>query len=210
MVPLAKYVALLLMSGTAEAIAIAINAASQDGTTELSRSRHETWNAGSETILNSHVAVEMAASVQYRAMHAYADRDHVNLRKSGALFAVKAKKAFEIAFELMAYQVTRGGVVEIKDIDPPVHEFPATADKADARVLFEAALALEQRRYDSLLAVHATCATHADPQCQHQIEGYLEDQVKAVDRMARYVADLDRVGRSGHAVWDFDVELEAS
>lgn len=172
-----------------------------------SRSRHTTWHAESESTLNDHIALEMAAAIQYRAMYAYAARDYVNLKKSAEFFAHNADEEFSHAYELMEYQVKRGGAVEIKALEAPVHEFAATIDKSDALVVFESALALEKRVYDSLLAVHNVCTKHGDPQCEDFIESYLDDQIKAIDLLARYVADLYRVGLSGHAVWHWDQEL---
>lgn len=174
---------------------------------EPSRSRHPTWHAETEAIMNDHIALEMAAALQYRAMYAFCNRDHVNLKKSAKLFAENANEEFKHAYELMEYQIKRGGVVDIKALDSPVHEFSATPTKSDARVAFESALALEKRVYDSLIVVHKTCGKHEDAACQHMIENYLEEQIEAIDSFARHVADLDRVGVSGHAVWEFDREL---
>jgi len=97
--------------------------------------------------------------------------------------------------------------VDLRPLDAPVHEFDATADRSDARVAFEAALAMEKKVYDSLLALHATCGKHVDPSCEDFVEKFLEEQIDAIDELARYVADLDRVGPSGHAVWQWDHEL---
>lgn len=160
--------------------------------------------------MNDHIALEMAAAIQYRAMFAFAYRDYVNLKNSAKFFEDSAKEEFQHAYELMEYQIKRGGKVELKALDAPVHEFSATADQADARVLFESALALEKRVYDSLLAVHALCGKNNDPQCQDHIDGYLEDQIEAIDKIARNIADLDRVGPSGYSVWQWDNEFDAS
>lgn len=173
-----------------------------------SRSRHVTWHPESEAILNDHIAIEMAAALQYRAMYAFCDRDVVNLKRTATYFEKNAKEEFQHAYELMEYQNKRGGRVEIKALDAPVHEFEATSHKSDALNAYEGALALEKRVYDSLLAVHAMCEKHRDPQCQDFIEGYLEDQIEAIDTLARYTADLTRVGPSGQAVWLWDHEFE--
>eukprot|EP00630_Chrysocystis_fragilis_P002838 CAMPEP_0197388434 /NCGR_PEP_ID=MMETSP1165-20131217/1072_1 /TAXON_ID=284809 /ORGANISM="Chrysocystis fragilis, Strain CCMP3189" /LENGTH=201 /DNA_ID=CAMNT_0042913781 /DNA_START=33 /DNA_END=638 /DNA_ORIENTATION=+ len=192
------------------AVAVAVDAKSifeamvEEG---KSRSRHATWHAESETALNAHIALEYAAGYQYRALAAFANRDWVNLKGSAKAFEENAKEEFEHARELSEYQQKRGGLVELKALEAPVHEFAATTDKSDARVAWESALALEKRVYDSLLSVHAVCGRHADPNCEDTIEAYLEDQVSAIDKLARYVADLNRVGTDGHAVWEWDREV---
>mmetsp|Transcript_14606 Transcript_14606/g.47585 ORF Transcript_14606/g.47585 Transcript_14606/m.47585 type:complete len:216 (-) Transcript_14606:499-1146(-) len=177
--------------------------------TVVSRSRHPSWHVESESILNEHVALEQAAAVQYRALYAYFRRDSVNLKNTAKFFEESANEEWGHASELMSYQITRGGKVDIKPLDAPVHEFPATDSKSDARVAFESALAMEKKVLDSLLRLHATCGKRVDPSCQDTIDHYVQDQVTAIDHIARHVADLDRVGNDGHAVWEWDNEFEA-
>lgn len=174
---------------------------------EESRSRHSTWSKESEATLNEHIALEMFAAVQYRALYAFAARDWINLKKSAEFFAENAEEEFGHAFELMKYQGKRGGKVELKPIAAPEHEFGPTGAKSDAQVMFEAALNLEKRVFESLRNLHSICGKHDDAQCQDHVENYLEEQVEAVDKLARYVADLVRVGPEGHPVWVFDHEL---
>jgi len=133
----------------------------------------------------------------------------VNLKHSAEFFAENAAEEFGHAKKLMDYQIKRGGKVVLKPLDAPVHTFEATDDKSDARVAFESALALEKRVFDSLLAVHAMCGKHSDPQCQDHIDDYLEEQIDAIDKLARHVADLDRVGNDGHPVWVWDEEFSS-
>mmetsp|Transcript_822 Transcript_822/g.2316 ORF Transcript_822/g.2316 Transcript_822/m.2316 type:complete len:216 (+) Transcript_822:60-707(+) len=178
------------------------------GEAALSRSRIASWHAEAESVLNEHVALEQAAAVQYRAMYAYFARDSVALPKTAAFFMENANEEWGHASQLIDYQIKRGGKADLKALDAPVHEFPATEVKSDARIAYESALAMEKKVYDSLQKVHATCGAHGDVSCQDFIEHYLADQVAAIDKIARYVAQLDRIGNQGSAVWLWDHELD--
>ena len=140
--------------------------------------------------------------------YAYFKRDSVNLKNVAKFFAENANEEWGHASELMEYQITRGGKVQIKALDAPVHEFPGTETKSDARVAFESALAMEKKVHDSLLRLHAVCGNHLDPMCQDNIDHYLADQITAIDQLARYVAELQRIGTDGYAVWLWDQELK--
>ena len=179
----------------------------KEGGETTSRSRHLTWHEESEKVLNEHIALEQAAAVQYKAMYAYFARDAVHLKNTAKFFADNANEEWGHASELMAYQIKRGGKVQIFSLDAPVHDFAPTETKSDARVAFESALAMEKKVYDSLLRLHTICGTRGDPSCQDHIDAYLADQINAIDNIARYVADLNRVGNDGHAVWEWDNEL---
>ena len=173
---------------------------------EESRSRM-TWHSEAEEVLNDHVILEHSAAIQYQALYAYFARDAVNLKNTAKFFQESADEEWGHAAALMAYQIKRGGKVEIKAVDAPVHDFPGTDTKADVRVAFEGALAMEKKVYDSLLRLHNICGTHNDRSCQDYIDDYLADQIHAIDQIARYVADLNRIGTDGHAIWHWDHEV---
>eukprot|EP00633_Aureoumbra_lagunensis_P001753 CAMPEP_0197285172 /NCGR_PEP_ID=MMETSP0890-20130614/387_1 /TAXON_ID=44058 ORGANISM="Aureoumbra lagunensis, Strain CCMP1510" /NCGR_SAMPLE_ID=MMETSP0890 /ASSEMBLY_ACC=CAM_ASM_000533 /LENGTH=184 /DNA_ID=CAMNT_0042752435 /DNA_START=151 /DNA_END=705 /DNA_ORIENTATION=+ len=181
-----------------------------EGGESPSRSRHSTWSAEIEAALNEHISMELAAGYQYRAMANFFRADSVNLKNTAKFFAENADEEWNHHEELSKYQILRGGRVEYKPLDAPVHDFSGTEDKSDARIGFESALAMEKKVYDSLLRVHAICGRHNDPACEDKIEEYLTEQIEAIDNLARIVADLDRIGTDGHAVWHFDQEFSSS
>ena len=105
---------------------------------------------------------------------------------------------------LMDYQITRGGQVELQAITPPQVEYDHP-EKGDALYAFELSLSLEKLNNDRLVALHRVAEKAEDAALQDFIEGaLLEDQVKSIQEVAEYVAQLKRMGSAGEAVWHFD------
>ena len=58
---------------------------------------------------------------------------------------------------------------------------------------------------DRLIALHRVAEEAEDASMQDFIEGeLLADQVKSIQTVAEYVAQLRRMGNKGDAVWHFD------
>ena len=85
-----------------------------------------------------------------------------------------------------------------------------TDDKSDVLQAFEKALEMEQVVYQSLLNVHQQGDTDNDPQFTDFIEGeYLEEQIDAINELSKYIAQLRRIGKDGHGIWNFDREFKS-
>uniref|UniRef100_A0A7S2W0Q2 Ferritin n=1 Tax=Rhizochromulina marina TaxID=1034831 RepID=A0A7S2W0Q2_9STRA len=172
-----------------------------------SRARRD-FTESSEVALNDHINVEYSASYQYQALWAYFNRDDVALLNIAEFFKKMSKEEAGHAREFQEYMNLRGGQVVLQDVQAPHHDFSATRDKSDALQAFERALGLEKSVYQNLLQLHALAGQNNDPQFQDHIEGYLEEQVKSVKEFANWVAQLNRVGPSGQAVFIFDKEFK--
>ena len=78
-------------------------------------------------------------------------------------------------------------------------------EKGDALYAFELSLSLEKLNNDRLVALHRIAEDAEDAALQDFIEGeLLEDQVKSIQEVSEYVAQLRRMGNKGDAVWHFD------
>ena len=68
---------------------------------------------------------------------------------------------------------------------------------------------MEQIVYQNLLKVHRIGQKVDDPQFTDFIESeYLEEQVNALNEIAKYVSQLERIGDNGHGIWNFDKEFK--
>ena len=87
---------------------------------------------------------------------------------------------------------------------PPQVEYDHP-EKGDALYAFEVSLSLEKLNNDWLVALHRIAEDAEDTALQDFIEGkLLEDQVKSIQEVSEYVAQLRRMGNKGDAVWHFD------
>ena len=67
---------------------------------------------------------------------------------------------------------------------------------------------LEKLNNDRLIALHRVAGEADDANMQDFIEGeLLEDQVKSIEEVSRFVGQLRRMGNKGDAVWHFDQAL---
>ena len=143
----------------------------------------------------------------YHAMYAYFARDNVYLPGIAGHFLKESLEERGHAELLMNYQIMRGGRVELQAIMPPQVEYDHP-EKGDALYAFELSLSLEKLNNDRLIALHRVAGEADDANMQDFIEGeLLEDQVKSIEEVSRFVGQLRRMGNKGDAVWHFDRAL---
>ena len=172
--------------------------------------RLNNWTQNCEEILNKQIQLEYWASFQYHAIFAYFDKDSVGLNNIAEFFNKSSLEEREHAHKLMEYQNKRGGEVNLTNVENISNNFIEENDeKSDVLQAFEKALEMEQVVYQSLLKVHQQGETDNDPQFTDFIESeYLEEQIEAINELSKYVAQLRRIGKDGHGIWNFDREFK--
>jgi len=159
-----------------------------------------------EAAINEQINVEYNVSYVYHALYAYFDRDNVALRGIAKFFKESSEEERGHAEKFMEYQNKRGGKVKLQSIVMPLSEFDH-AEKGDALYAMELALSLEKLTNEKLLNLHAVAGRSNDPNLADFVENeFLTEQVEAINKISKYVAQLRRVGK-GHGVWHFDQSL---
>lgn len=159
------------------------------------------WSPKAEAQMNQQIKAELEAAYAYQAIAQHFDRHTVNLKNIAKYFYDAAKEEREHAQSFIDYQNKRGGTCQFFPIQP--YNIPATG--FTAKMAFEKALKLEKTVYDILLKTHDSAPT--DPQLQDMIASeYLPEQVKAIDELSGYIANLTLVGE-GIGVYLFDKEF---
>ncbi len=172
--------------------------------------RLKNWTKECEDIVNMQINLEYWASYQYHLMWSYFDRSDVGLKNIAEFFKKSSLEEREHAHKLMEYQNLRGGKVVFTTIANVDLDYLKNNSSNDVLASFEKALEMEQIVYQSLLQVHKTADEQNDPQFSDFIESeYLEEQVEALNEIAKYVSQLQRIGDDGHGVWNFDHEFES-
>ena len=172
------------------------------------------WDKKCEDIVNTQINLEYWASYQYHLMWSYFDKDSVGLKNIAEYFKKASVEEREHAHKLMEYQNMRGGTVKlttIPDVDLDFLNQPNGAKTLDVLLSFIKAQKMEEIVYESLLNVHKVGDECNDPQFCDFIEGeYLEEQVKAINEIKKYIGQLKRIGEDGSGVWQFDRLFEHS
>jgi len=159
-----------------------------------------------EAAMNKQINVEYSISYLYHSMYAFFDRDNVGLPGFAEYFKEESVEERSHAEKLIEYQNKRGGRVVLGSLMSPITEFDE-AEKGEALYSMELSLALEKLNYENLVELHGVADAAGDPALTDFIEGeLLEEQVDAVNKVAKMVSQLRRIGK-GHAVWDFDRAL---
>lgn len=183
---------------------LAISVASAEGTQSFGRMA---YTAECEAAINEQINIEYNVSYVYHALYAYFNRDNVALPGLTQYFKASSVEEREHAEMLMDYQTLRGGKVQLANIVMPQMEFGGPDDKGDALYAMELALSLEKLNFQKLRALHAVADAAGDAQMTDFVEGsLLADQVQSVNDVAKYVAQLRRVGK-GLGVYQFDQAL---
>ena len=174
--------------------------------------RKDNWNEACEISLNQQIKLEYLASIEYHMLANYFDRDNIALKNISKFFNKCSLEERDHANILMEYQNKRGGVVNLGELNfgNIFNNNLATENKSDLLVGFEKALELEQTVYNHLLKLHKIAESSGDPQFTDFIEGtFLNEQINAINELGNYIAQIMRIGSSGHAQWNFDKEFSS-
>ncbi|KAI9323560.1 ferritin-like superfamily [Dichotomocladium elegans] len=160
----------------------------------------------SEEALNQQINTELQASQVYLSMSAWAQHTSVALPGLEKYFRESAEEEREHAQKLIDYVNTRGGKVILRALQAP------ETDWKSAKNAVESALQLEKDVNKSLLNLHKIADGNNDPQmCDFIEKEYLEEQVKAIKKLADMVTQLTRVGEGlGVYIWDQDLYREGT
>ena len=164
--------------------------------------RKTNWTKECEDALNDQIHLEYQASHQYHLMFTYFDQDTVGLDKVAAFFEKNSVEERTHADALMKYQNLRGGRVNLEFRQVSL-DYLKHSENNDVLASFEKALDMEQAVYDSLYNLHAVAERNKDPQFADSIEVMLDEQLKAINSIAKQMAQLMRIGNDGHGVWQF-------
>jgi ferritin len=129
--------------------------------------RFAAWHPDCETALNKQIAVETAASFQYLAMYAFFDRPNVALKQAASFFEKAQGEEIGHAKAFIKYQNTRGGKVQLQQIQVPEQDFTGDASQSDLCKAMAKALELEIFVYDELLTLHKVSHRFVGKPCAH-------------------------------------------
>ena len=170
--------------------------------------RLNNWNLECEKALNKQISLEYWASLQYHIIASYFDRDNIALDNISKFYSKSSLEEREHADKFIKYQNKRGGTLIIDDIIIDNNFIKEDSHKSDVLQSFELALKMEQKVYKSLLDLHKISEESNDPQFSDFIESnYLEEQIDSLNQIAKYIAQLKRIGNDGHGIWNFDKEF---
>jgi len=170
--------------------------------------RLSNWNLECEKAINKQISLEYWASLQYHVMASYFDKDNVALDNISKYYSKSSLEEREHADKFIKYQNKRGGNVIINDIIIDNNFINTNSNKSDILQSFEKALEMEQKVYKSLLDLHKISEEANDPQFSDFIEtNYLEEQIDSINDIAKYIAQLKRIGNYGHGIWNFNNEF---
>ncbi|XP_043253542.1 soma ferritin-like [Colletes gigas] len=156
-----------------------------------------------EAILNEQVNAELKAFYYYLSMAAYFGRADVALPGCESFFMQMHHEEHEHALKFVNYVKMRGGRVNLCTV-----QHPADQDWKCPLYAFKTALELEIEVSEKLVAVNTVAEKHGDLNASDFIvTGFMEDQMKSVNEMGRFVAVLSGIGDHALARFIFDKDL---
>ncbi|XP_076235868.1 ferritin 3 heavy chain homologue [Calliopsis andreniformis] len=156
-----------------------------------------------ETIFNEQINAELKAFYHYLSMAAYFGRADVALPGCESFFIQMHHEEHEHALRFLNYIQMRGGHVALC---PILH--PTDQDWKCPLYAFKTALDLEVEISERLVAANAVAEKHGDLNASDFIiTGFMEDQMKSVNEMGRFVAVLSGIGDYALARFMFDKDL---
>jgi len=164
----------------------------------------QNFHTTSEAAINKQINMELYASYVYMGMSFHYQRDDVALDGVAKFMKDQSDEEREHAMKLMKYQNQRGGRVLLTRV-----EAPSMQEWNGAITGLEAALDLEKKVNESLLALHKLADSNNDPHLTDFLESeYLTEQVESIKQIADMITKLKRAGTTGLGEHIFDKELQ--
>ncbi|CAD1468605.1 unnamed protein product, partial [Heterotrigona itama] len=161
------------------------------------------FHGETEAILNEQINTELKAFYYYLSMAAYFGRADVALPGCESFFIQMHHEEHEHAIRFLNYIKMRGGLVNLYPVQPPIDQ-----DWKCPLHAFKTALDLEMEVAEKLVAVNTVAEKHGDLNASDFIiTGFMEDQMKSVNEMGRFVAVLSGIGDQSLARFIFDKDL---
>ena len=171
--------------------------------------RFDNWSSECEQAVNKQINVEYWASYQYHLMFSHFDKDTVGLNNIANFFNKSSLEERDHAHNLIKYQNLRGGDVKFYNVSDINLDYLNNKKSNDLLLSFMKALEMEQKVYKSLLNLHSIGDKHKDPQFTDFSESeYLEEQIKALNEISKYIAQLKLIGSNTHGQWNFDKQFQ--
>ncbi|XP_076641178.1 soma ferritin-like [Halictus rubicundus] len=156
-----------------------------------------------EAILNAQINAELKAFYYYLSMAAYFGRGDVALPGCESFFMQMHHEEHEHALRFVNYVKMRGGFVNLCNVEQPTDQ-----DWKCPLHAFKTALDLEIEVSDKLVAVNKVAEKHGDLNASDFIiTGFMENQMKSVEEMGRFVAILSGIGDHALARFMFDKDM---
>ncbi|XP_053973279.1 soma ferritin-like [Hylaeus volcanicus] len=156
-----------------------------------------------EAILNEQINAELKAFYYYLSMAAYFGRVDVALPGCESFFMQMHHEEHEHALRFVNYVKMRGGRVNLSSVQHPTDQ-----DWKCPLHAFKTALDLEIEVSEKLVAVNTIAEKHNDLNASDFIvTGFMEDQMKSVNEMAKFHAVLSGIGDHALARFMFDKDL---
>ncbi|CAI5501779.1 unnamed protein product [Closterium sp. Naga37s-1] len=139
--------------------------------------------------------VHLSTSYAYQALALYCGKDSVALRGFGKFFWKRALEEQMTFKDIAAFVSGRGGGLMLRDIKAPPQSFH-DPERGDALTVAEYDLAVCKVAYEKDLNLHKAAEMSGDAGAQNFIENrLLKPEVLALQRCARYVTQIRRVGK---------------
>ncbi|XP_076676256.1 ferritin, heavy subunit-like isoform X2 [Andrena cerasifolii] len=161
------------------------------------------FNEETESVLNDQINAELKAFYYYLSMAAYFGRADVALPGCESFFVQMHYEEHEHALKFLNYVKMRGGRVNLCPVLPPTNQ-----DWKCPLHAFKTALELEIEVSEKLVSVNTVAEKHGDLNASDFIiTGFMEDQMKSVNEMGRFVSVLTGIGDHALARFMFDTDL---
>ncbi|XP_063991886.1 soma ferritin-like isoform X2 [Diachasmimorpha longicaudata] len=141
--------------------------------------------------------------VHYNIMASHFGRVDVALPGCESYFMHMHQEEHDHALKLLNYIKTRGGRIDLCTINPPDDQNWQNPQHA-----FQAALDLEMSVTDDLVAVNGIAVKHGDLDVSDFIiTNFIDEQMKSISEIARFVTVLSGIENSGLGQFIFDRDL---
>jgi ferritin len=146
--------------------------------------------------INEQIKLEMYSAYLYLSMSAHCES--ANLPGFASWLRIQAKEEMGHAMKFYDYMHERGGIVTLKAIDQPPHEFKSPL------AMFESVYEHERSVTQRIEFLYALALEEKDYAAQVFLQWYLSEQVEEEKNATQIVESLKMAGDSHNAIFMLD------
>ncbi|XP_038622183.1 ferritin heavy chain A-like [Tachyglossus aculeatus] len=162
----------------------------------------QNFHVDCEIAIGQVVTMELHASYIYLSMACHFERYDMALGHFAKFFKKQSHEERDHAEKFLKYLNKRGGHILLQEVKKPV-----VNEWQNGLEVLEAALKLEKKVNQGLLALHRLASERSDPHlCDFLEREYLDQQVKTIKLLGNHITNLKQLGtpKSGLGGYLFD------
>lgn len=159
--------------------------------------------------INHQINIEKFAAEQYFSFYIYFKHQKVALDGLANYFLDSSNEERTHSLKLTNFILSRGGHVTLMPIGvPEMIDVSPIRIFENTKNIFKSSLKLEKKVYALISEMSINASTTNDTQLVNFLDPFLDEQIRSIDELERYISQLNLIGEDGAGLYKFDKDIK--